>query len=104
MTASQELLDHVNDPNIPDKNRILRTRALVGDLTRRIDDRAIGQRLHRSLNDAYLNLQLATIADDPGMIRRCRQDCILLIGEIGRAAGSARADAMHAPAAQELRQ
>lgn len=84
MSASQELLDHVNDPTIPDKARILRTRVLAGELTRDIENKQTGERMRRSLNDAYLNLQLATIADDAIMIGKCRADCVDLIREIAR--------------------
>lgn len=84
MSASQELLDHVNDPTIPDKARILRTRMLAGELTRSIENRQTGERMRRSLNDAYLNLQLATIADDAIMIGKCRSDCVQLIREVAR--------------------
>ena len=86
MSASEELLDHVNDPTIPDKARILRTRALAGELTGPIPDRRLGEKMRRSLNDAYLNLQLATIADNATMIRQCRSDCISLISQIRRVA------------------
>jgi len=84
MGAPEELLAHVNDSSIPDKARILRTRALADELTGRIADRRLGERMRRSLNDAYLNLQLATIADNAAMIRECRTDCIALITEIRR--------------------
>jgi hypothetical protein len=86
MTASSELIDHVKDTTIPDKNRILRTRFLADQMTKDIVDRTVAERLTRSLNDAYLNLQLATIADDADMVVRCRHDCIALIGQIEKAA------------------
>ncbi|WP_099864315.1 hypothetical protein [Pararhizobium haloflavum] len=80
--VSEELLAHVNDPKIPDKARLLRTRRLAAELALGIADRTTGERMLRSLNDAYLNLQLATVAGDPGMLAQCRKDCIALIGEI----------------------
>ena len=89
MGASEELLDHFNDPTIPDKARILRTRMLAGELTQRISDRRLGEKMRRSLNDAYLNLQLATIADNAVMIQQCRKDCVALVSEIGRVVPSA---------------
>lgn len=87
MTPSSEFIARVNDSTIPDKDRICRTRALAGEMTKSISDRNKASELNRLLNDAYLNLQLAHIADDPAMIDRCRSDCIELVVRVTTEAG-----------------
>lgn len=82
MNVSEELRSHVHDRSIPDKTRILRTRQLTSELTGRIVNNATRVRVCQSLNDAYLNLQLATIADDIRLIERCHRDCIDMIDRI----------------------
>lgn len=82
MNVSEELRSHVADRSIPDKNRIIRTRELTSALTGSIANSATRARMCQSLNDAYLNLQLATIADDRRLIERCHRDCVALIERI----------------------
>jgi hypothetical protein len=84
MNVSEELRSHVDDRTIPDKDRILRTRELTSELTDGIDNEATRIRTRQLLNDAYLNLQLATIADDRRLIERCHRDCLALIDRIER--------------------
>jgi hypothetical protein len=95
MNVSEELRSHVADRSIPDKNRIIRTRELTSELTGRIGNSVTRTRVCQSLNDAYLNLQLATIADDGRLIDRCHRDCLALIDRIEREYPEYPLDAQH---------
>lgn len=98
MNASQELIQHINDSSIPDKARILRAKEVAGELVNGISDPARRERMRRSLHDAYLNLQLANLAEDREMVAKCRNDCLSLVrllsakGAVEGAGGPERAD------------
>jgi hypothetical protein len=89
MDIAHELITIIDDPAIPDKDRIMKTRSLVETMTERLDDSETGGRMRRTFNDAYLNLQLAVMANHPSMIEQCRQQCRSIIAKIDLAARAA---------------
>lgn len=86
MDITRELIVLIEDPAIPDKDRILKTRSLVETMTGRFDDNEKAGRMRRTFNDAYLNLQLAVMANHPSMIQQCREQCRAIIVEIAETA------------------
>jgi hypothetical protein len=87
MTAMEELLGHVRETRSPEKGRILETRRLAQALASTIPDRSLARRLVRDFNMSYLNLQFATLADNPDLAVKCRKDCIALVAEMETAGG-----------------
>ncbi|EYD76940.1 hypothetical protein Rumeso_01462 [Rubellimicrobium mesophilum DSM 19309] len=65
-----------------EKRRILLARGLFRHLAGRVPDAARGRRLEARLNDAWLCLQLARVADDPALALAQRQAWASLLGEV----------------------
>jgi hypothetical protein len=79
MTDLEEYLTLVADDRVPDKARILRVR----QLTRRLSDRpGVAAGAAKYLNDCYLTLQFAVIANDHELIRSSRRRCIAVVRRI----------------------
>jgi hypothetical protein len=89
MTHSEELLQSIRTDRVPNKDQILAARKLAGQITETIscaNERAAAQ---RSLNDAYLNFQLAVLSDDPVLMEKCRRDFEALVKKVGTTAQKA---------------
>ena len=79
MNVSEELIQHINDRAIPNKDGILRAKAMAAKLVSNIPDACKREEMRRTLHNAYLNLQLANVADDGQMSVRYRDECVRLI-------------------------
>lgn len=76
MIPSEELFDQIKRTTAPDKNRILKTRALALHVATFIDDRVAARKLVRDLNMAYLHLQFATLSEHANVKLKCREQCL----------------------------
>ena len=65
-----------------EKQRVLRARGVFHDLARRVPDPDRARRLEAALNDAWLCLQLARVADDRALAQAKRRTCASLLGEV----------------------
>lgn len=79
MNVSEELIQHINDRAIPNKDDILRAKAMAAELVSGISDAGQREEMRRTLHNAYLNLQLANVADDGQMTVKYREECVRLI-------------------------
>lgn len=93
MTVSDQLIAHIRDTAVPDKNQILRMRALARELAGAIPDRVAAKALVQRLNGAYLVLQLAALSDDPQASETYRRECSAIVRAMDRAALGEAADA-----------
>jgi hypothetical protein len=82
MDAAHELEIEIRDTTGPNKDRIMRTRALVGEMTSALADQAQAEKLLRDFNWQYLNLQMATLAADDSLAVLQRNACLSLARQI----------------------
>lgn len=85
--------DHHRKPlalEAAEKWHVLRARRLIGDIAGQVPDSGRARRLEADLNDAWLRLQLALVADDPVVAQAQRQACERLVSTALRGAGPKR--------------
>ncbi|WP_210528747.1 hypothetical protein [Rubellimicrobium arenae] len=73
------MYDNRHHMGILGKRRILRIRSMFGGLAARIADPAQARRVEAELNDAWLRLQFARVANDPDRVLAERRVCVSLL-------------------------
>ena len=76
------MTDRIRKPLVhgpAEKRHVLRARRLIGDIAGQVPDSGRARRLEADLNDAWLRLQLALVADDPVVAQAQRQACERLV-------------------------
>jgi hypothetical protein len=65
-----------------EKRRVLLARGVFREIAGRVPDPERARRLEAALNDAWLCLQLARVADDRALALAKRRTCARLLGEV----------------------
>lgn len=100
MIPTEELFKQIKSTTAPDKDRILKTRALALHVATFIDDRASARKLVRELNMAYLHLQFATLSEEATVRTKCREQCLEVATRLcaaARESGVGREGLAHEP-------
>lgn len=89
MTVGEQLIAEIGVMATPEKARMLKMRALIGELARGCPDTETAKAIERRLNGVYLVLQLATASDHETATRAYRSEFVALVRVLERSGGSA---------------